>query len=192
MVARLPPPQPLSNTSETFGSLYERLYPQIFGYVYRRVLNWETAEDLTGETFLKAFRNFWRFRWSSVPINAWFYRIATNEVNLYFRKGRLTRNFSLTQLREEQGFDAVDTKTTDAEKQAAERELQRSQDFVVVQFQVKRLPAKYQDVIALRYFEGKSIREIAQILGKREGTVKSLLSRGLNQLRKKLPPDATK
>jgi RNA polymerase sigma-70 factor (ECF subfamily) len=53
------------------------------------------------------------------------------------------------------------------------------------------LPAKYQDVIALRYFEGKSIREIAEILGKREGTIKSLLSRGLEKIRKKLPPAAT-
>lgn len=51
--------------------------------------------------------------------------------------------------------------------------------------QLKTLPVKYQEVIALRYFEGKDIKEISEILDKSEGTVKSLLARGLEKLRKK-------
>ena len=45
------------------------------------------------------------------------------------------------------------------------------------------LPIKYQDVIMLRYFERKSVKEIAEILNKKEGTVKSLLSRGIRRLK---------
>jgi RNA polymerase sigma-70 factor (ECF subfamily) len=180
-----------SNTPQAFGLLYEQHYSQIFGYVYRRILHWETAQDITAEVFLKAYRSFWTFRWSAIPIGAWFYRIATNEVNMHFRGGRFNRDVSLTQLLDEKGFDAPDATTTDIEKVNAERELQRSQDFLLVQSCLRSLPAKYQDVVSLRYFEGKSIREIAEILGKREGTIKSLLSRGLDRIRKKLPLDAT-
>jgi RNA polymerase sigma-70 factor (ECF subfamily) len=180
-----------SNTPQAFGSLYEQHYSQIFGYVYRRILHWETAQDIAAEVFFKAYKNFWRFRWSSIPIGAWFYRIATNEVNMYFRVGKFKRDVSLTELLDTEGFDAPDARTTESEKANAERELQRSQDFILVQAQVRALPAKYQDVIALRYFEGKSIREIAEILGKSKGTIKSLLSRGLEKIRKKLPLDAT-
>jgi len=46
-----------------------------------------------------------------------------------------------------------------------------------------RLPLKYQEAIALRYFEEKTVAEVAEILGKPEGTVKSLVSRGLERLR---------
>jgi RNA polymerase sigma-70 factor, ECF subfamily len=180
-----------SNSPQVFGPLYEQHYSQIFGYVYRRILQWETAQDITAEVFLKAYKSFWRFRWNSIPIGAWFYRIATNEVNMYFRMGRFKRDVSLTELLDEKGFDPPDAMTTDIEKVNAEREVQRSQDFLLVQAYLRSLPAKYQDVIALRYFEGKSIREIAEILGKREGTIKSLLSRGLERIRKKMPPGAT-
>ena len=51
---------------------------------------------------------------------------------------------------------------------------------------IKKLDIKYQDVISLKYFEHKSIKEIALILNKKEGTVKSLLSRGIDKLEKKL------
>jgi DNA-directed RNA polymerase specialized sigma24 family protein len=94
---------PRSNSPQTFGPLYEQYYSQIFGYVYRRILHWETAQDITAEVFLKAYKSFWRFRWSSIPIGAWFYRIATNEVNMYFRLGRFKRDVSLTELLEEKG-----------------------------------------------------------------------------------------
>jgi len=180
-----------SNSPEAFGLLYEQHYSLIFGYVYRRILHWETAQDITAEVFLKAYKSFWRFRWSSIPIGAWFYRIATNEINMYFRVGRFKRDVSLTELLDEKGFDTPDAMTTDIEKANAEGELKRSQDFLLVQACLKSLPAKYQDVISLRYFEGKSIHQIAEILRKREGTIKSLMSRGLEQIRKKLPPGAT-
>ena len=51
--------------------------------------------------------------------------------------------------------------------------------------ELKTLPVKYQEVISLRYFEGKDNKEISEILGINEGTLKSLLSRGLEKLRKK-------
>ena len=56
-------------------------------------------------------------------------------------------------------------------------------DFLRIQKQLLGLPLSYQEVMALRYFEEKSISEISLITGKKEGTVKSLLSRGIEKLR---------
>ncbi len=76
-----------------------------------------------------------------------------------------------------------------------ERSLRENHEFATVQKQLLQLSIKYQEVVALRYFEEKSIYEISAILGKKEGTVKSLLSRGLEKLRttveRKLKESAT-
>lgn len=70
-----------------------------------------------------------------------------------------------------------------------ENELKLHKDFIRIQKALKLMDTKYQEVIAFRYFEAKDIREISEILGKPEGTIKSLLSRGLEKLRKKIHDD---
>ena len=167
---------------ESFGVLFEHYYPKILGYVFRRVLVWESARDITSEVFLKAYQGLWRYRWTGVSVGAWFYRIATNEVNMYFRRGQYAA-VSLQGLTERQGFDPIDESHFEKEKEEAELEAQAHVDFLRVQSQLRELPVKYQEVIALRYFEHKSNKEISEILGKNEGTVKSLLSRGLGKLK---------
>ena len=71
------------------------------------------------------------------------------------------------------------------DKEELEIELQKHSEFLAVLTALKTLPEKYQGVISLRYFEGKTNAEIAEILGLKAGTLKSLLSRGLEILRKK-------
>ncbi len=66
-----------------------------------------------------------------------------------------------------------------------EKELQKHDQFLIVVKELKTLPIKYQEVISLKYFEGKENKEIAEILLIKEGTLKSLLSRGLEKLREK-------
>ena len=74
------------------------------------------------------------------------------------------------------------------DKQALDAELDRHGQFHSALELVKTLPVKYQEVIALKYFEGYPLSEIGAILGKKEGTIKSLLSRGLKKLRGRLQP----
>ena len=64
-----------------------------------------------------------------------------------------------------------------------EKELQQHEQFLSVLVSLKTFPVKYQEVIALRYFEGKDNKEIVEILNINEGTLKSILSRGLEKLR---------
>ena len=90
---------------------------------------------------------------------------------------------SLDKLISAKFWDAVDPSTTLEEKSCLEKELQQHKDFMAVQQAITQLPVYYQEVLCLRYFEGKNIKEIALILNKRAGTIKSLLSRGIEKLR---------
>ena len=175
---------------EAFGVLFERHFDKIFGYIFRRVGSWDAARDLTSEVFLKALRTRWRFRWTGAPVSAWLYAIATNEIRMYLRSGRRAP-VSLDALISEAGIRTSDALVSAAREQQAEAELrlEQSQEFERTRIAMLKLPIKYQEVIALRFFEERSIAEIAVVLGKREGTVKSLLSRGLSLLRDMLAED---
>ncbi len=167
---------------QLFAPLFDEYYPKIFGYIHRRVLDFELAKDISSEVFYKAFKNLGKFRWKGISISAWLYRIAGNEINYYFRRNRYDiRVFS--ELIRENGIDWIDSQTASAEKMAVQEQMENYVDFRLIQSKLKLLSVKYQEVITLRYFENKNIREICEILGKKEGTIKSLLSRGLEKLR---------
>jgi RNA polymerase sigma-70 factor (ECF subfamily) len=170
------------NTPDAFAQLYDLYYPKIFGYVLRRTANLEAAQDITSETFLKALRKLWQFRWRNISFSSWLYKIATNEINQYFRKAEYKKSISLEEL-QEQGFEPISSYNPESELIEAQEKLKKHQDFLEIQVKIVRLPAKYQEVIALRFFEQKQIKEIAEILGKKEGTIKSLLHRAVEKLR---------
>jgi RNA polymerase sigma-70 factor (ECF subfamily) len=167
---------------DAFAELYDLYYPKIFGYVLRRTANLEAAQDITSETFLKALRKLWQFHWRNVSFSSWLYKIATNEVNQYFRRAEYKKSVSLEEL-QEQGFELISSHDPENELIEAEEKLEQYQDFLEIQGKIAQLPAKYQEVIALRFFEKKQINEIAEILGKKEGTIKSLLHRAVEKLR---------
>jgi RNA polymerase sigma-70 factor (ECF subfamily) len=168
------------NNTEAFGELYDQYYSQIFGYVLKRTANIEAAEDVTSEAFFKALKNLGQFRWRGVPFSSWLYRIATNEIANYFRKSKPWQS-SLEEVSTSRNFSDPSAET---EFLQAETELRRHEEFLALHEGISKLKLKYQEVIVLRFFEDKQLKEIGEILGKREGTVKSLLHRGLEKLRK--------
>jgi RNA polymerase sigma-70 factor (ECF subfamily) len=100
---------------------------------------------------------------------------------LHFRRHRPTQ--SLDALYEEQGFEPIADYNLAEEIEAAQTNLERHQLALQALAHLKQLPMKYQEVLILRFVEQKKVAEIAEILNKREGTIKSLLSRGLAKLR---------
>jgi len=72
-----------------FGVLFD--HNPIFGYVFRRVVRYSLTQDIVAKAFLKAFLKIQDFEWKRIPVSAWLYRIATNEVNYYFRKQSTVR-----------------------------------------------------------------------------------------------------
>ena len=173
---------------DAFGALFDEYYQKIFGYIVKRVGVVAVAEDIVSEVFYKAQKGLWRFAWQNVPFSAWLYRIATNEINGYFRKGTFRRSISLDALIEGNDFEVADANDLIRELENAEEALERHASFLVIQKEIAKLPIKYQEVVTLRFFEDKKVGDIATILNKKEGTVKSLLSRAVGQLRDSLVP----
>ena len=165
-----------------FTTLFQTYHRAIFGYILRRTGNVEDSADLAADTFHKAWVHLRRFVWRGVPIKVWLYRIATNEVNQYFRHRKKNRRLFGSLAPE---AAAAFRQHLEEDKEALEAEMQHHAQFLKALEALKTLPLKYQEVLALRYFEGKPNKEIAAILSLREGTVKSILSRGLEKLREK-------
>ena len=68
-----------------FAELFNLYYKPIFGYILHRTGNIDDTADIAAETFFKAFRHIQNFSYKGISVKVWLYRIATNEVNLYFR-----------------------------------------------------------------------------------------------------------
>ncbi|MEP6613368.1 MAG: RNA polymerase sigma factor [Mucilaginibacter sp.] len=168
-----------------FGQVFDIWYKPVFGYVLRRTADYDLSKDIAAETFLKAFLKINSFQWRGIGLSAWLYRIATNELNQYYRSSKYKPQ-SLQQLLENPQMEKLLHQQDDDERETMEKEMQGFNDFNQIRTNLLKLDIKYQEVIALRYFEQKTNSEISAILDKNEGTIKSLLSRGVEKLRNML------
>jgi len=165
---------------EAFAELYDKYCSQILGYVIRRTSNIEVAQDVTSQVFFKAYKNIGHFHWQGISFSSWLYRIAANEIANYFRD---TKRRQIYSNKDPDEIEASDSSPQD-ELTQAEEDLRKHEEYLSLHENLSKLSIKYQEVITLRYFERKHLKEIGEILDKSEGTVKSLLYRGLNNLRK--------
>ncbi len=168
--------------ARAFGLLYDAYYSQIYAYALKRTASVSAAQDITSEVFFNALKSIAKFQWRNIPFSAWLYRIAAHEVSNHYRANG-HRQVSLDEL--------VEPNIADEEQADAQTRLEQQADFLAVRAVVARLPEKYREVVMLRFFDHMQLNEIAQVLGKSEGTVKSLLHRGLAKLREMVRQDAT-
>jgi RNA polymerase sigma-70 factor (ECF subfamily) len=173
-----------------FERLYDEYYSKIFGYVLRRTGDPDASRDVVSTVFVKALRNITRFQWRdflpglSKPLfGAWLYRVASHEIANFFRGKK--PSVALDQI---ENSELLSTENILQDIIQAQAVLQDHADFLLIQKKISQLDARYQEVLTLRFFEKKQVGEISKILGKSEGTVKSLLHRGLQRLKKELPP----
>jgi len=163
-----------------FAELYESNFERVYAFIARRVRDRNEAEDVTSEVFHQALANLPKFQWRGVPFAAWLFRIAANSI--IDRGKRAAREQELPE-----GFELP------AEVSTQEIEYEVEQRARVFQL-VDRLPEDQRLVIAKRFSEEKSIREIANEIGRSEGAVKQLQFRALQNLRARLtdePGDTT-
>ncbi len=169
---------------EAFAVLYERNFMQIFRYAMHRTGDAEASYDITSETFMKALKKIGSFRSTGAPFSAWLFKIAINEIRLHYRRkkrGALLFDepdyiYSLENSRVSAGIQ---------EELAEAQEAADTNKVLQVLLRAMRdMDENYKDALILRYVEGKKISEISQITGKSEGTIKSLLSRGIEKLKK--------
>jgi RNA polymerase sigma-70 factor, ECF subfamily len=177
--------QGIRKDPELFAELFRLYYKQIFGYILRRTGDFDDTADIAADAFTNAYRHINSFKYTGVSVKVWLYRIATNQVNLYFRHRQ--KHSQLFERLADENREIFKTYISEDRKEI-EAELDKHEQFRTVLRELKILPIKYQEVISLRYFEGKENKEIAEILNIKEGTIKSLISRGIEKLRKKCNP----
>lgn len=163
---------------EAFGALYDKYYEKIYRFILYRTSDRETAQDLTSETFFQALKNLWRFRFMRRPFSAWLYRIAVTQVAMYFRDKKKYLSVSL-----EEAPDILRLSNSASLRPALNYEIDNKQDRKILSEHLKKLSEVEQNIMVLRYFEEKSLREISKILRMNLNTVKSHLRRGLARLR---------
>ena len=149
-----------------FAKLYEANVDRVYAYIKRRVRDRGEAEDLTSAVFHQALANLARFEWRGITFAAWLLRIAANAVVDRWHSSRREAN--------DLGPDRAAAETPSIERSVMLSQL------------VDSLPPDQRKVIVDRFVEQRSIREIAQTLGRSEGAVKQLQFRALTTLRAQL------
>jgi RNA polymerase sigma-70 factor, ECF subfamily len=157
-----------------FAVLYDRYADRVYRHVVYRVGRVQDGEDLTQQTFLKAWQAMSRYRVTEVPFVAWLLTIAHNNVVSWFRAARDHQPLADDLPRLDEG--------SDPHQQAERRDRQ-----LAVRRAIAKLKPDHQQVVAMRYLEELEFRDIACQLGKNEGAVRVILHRALRELRKQLP-----
>ncbi len=164
-----------SGDIEAFGNLYTIYVEQIYRYVFYQVKDKMTAEDITEEVFIKAWRAIDSCKGRGETFSSWLYRIA--------------HNYTIDVLRSRQKRLARETEVTadvSYSKQEAEVRLKRQELLEAV----ARLPQNQKQVIILKFIEGLDNQEIGQVMNKNQGAIRVLQMRALATLRQRLGGEA--
>jgi RNA polymerase sigma-70 factor, ECF subfamily len=154
--------------------LYLIHFDRIYSYLHLSVGNRHDAEDLTNQTFVKMLESIERFEWRTVPISAWLFRIAHNLAVDHFRAGRRW-----------QPEEEPPEPRGSAERSAEEAALQSLGRKSMLEM-IEELSPDQQQVLTLKFVFGFVNAEVATVLGKTEGAVKSLQHRALASLQRQL------
>jgi len=164
---------------EAFGQIYDRYVDSVYRYVYYRVGSATLAEDLTSETFLRALRRIDSFSWQGKDIGAWFVTIARNLVTDHFKSSRFRLEVTTA--------DILDADRAD---DGIEEEVVERLTNAVLIDAVRKLKPEQQECVVLRFLQGLSVAETAEVMGRTEGAIKQLQLRAVRVLAKLMPEDA--
>ena len=162
-----------SSDLHAFAELYRRYREPIYGYLVARTRNAATAEDLTGQVFLKALDSAYTYR-ADGSYRSWLYQIAHNTF-LNWRSEKARQQIPVATVPD-------DTDDEDAPTIIALAREERD----VIWETVSQLPQAQQEVVRLRYWKDLTIEEIARITGRTTGAIRVLLHRSKRSLRARL------
>jgi RNA polymerase sigma-70 factor (ECF subfamily) len=169
-----------AGNTEAFGELYDRYVDVVYRYVQYRVSSTALAEDLTSETFLRALRRISSYTWQGRDFGAWLVTIARNLIADHYKSGRYRMEVATSDL-----VEAGADRTEEGPEGAVLAGLTNA----ALLDAVKQLNSEQQECIALRFLQGMSVAETAQIMGKNEGAIKALQYRAVKSLSRLLPED---
>ena len=155
-----------------FGGLYDMFADKLFRYIRIKIQNKQQAEDILQEAFIKTWRNLHLFTIEGGNFQAWMYRITSNCMNDYFRKiYRRPENLELNENMDKPSSENL-------EKAVGDR---LETENVLEAFNL--LPARYREILELRFVQDLSLDESSKILNKSNLAVRVLQHRALKKLR---------
>jgi RNA polymerase sigma-70 factor (ECF subfamily) len=167
------------NDQRAFGELMERYRDSIFHMINKMVFSSDDAEDLTMETFTKAFNRLHQYT-PAFAFSTWLFKIGSNHTIDFIRKKRINA------LSLDQGFRNEDGETMEIhiadDKLDPIQTLEKKERIELLRDVVSKMKPKYRELVELRYFEEKSYDEIAEELDRSLGTVKAQLHRAREAL----------
>lgn len=165
--------------SANFGLLYEKYFDLIFRFVFKKVGGIEEAAgDITQLVFIKAMANIQKYEERGFPFSSWLYRIAQNEVALFFRREKKNYNVPIDENRiTELAIEAQLSSTMTIEQQEVLIEV------------LNNLKEEQLEIIELRFFQALSFKEIAEIYNITEANAKMRTYRILEGIGKKWKGD---
>ncbi|MBN1289554.1 MAG: RNA polymerase sigma factor [Actinobacteria bacterium] len=161
------------SSPEALEILCDLYIPRIYNYVLKRVGRVHDAEDITSIVFEKVISNLTSFDEEKASFSTWIYRIATNCLIDFFRSQGRKKETALEDSPED--WIAQEAGTDNIERYVALIDLLNS------------ISAKYREALALRYFAGMRVLEIAETLGISESAASKRILRGLDEIRNRAP-----
>lgn len=160
---------------DAFGPLYEKYFERVFLYIFKKLGDQDTTGDVCQTVFLKAMMNIDKYQDRGLPFGAWLFRIASNEVNMYFRKSKKTFVVEI----EESGLVNMMKELDVSEEKVKELELQEKLINIL-----NKIKPEQSELIDLRFFQGMSFKEIADIYDITEANAKMKTYRLLEKIKK--------
>jgi RNA polymerase sigma-70 factor, ECF subfamily len=154
-----------------FGQLYDRYVETVYRFIYFRVGERGLAEDFTSETFLRALRRIGTVSYQGRDIGAWFVTIARNIVLDHAKSARVRLEVI-----------AAETPEPDSSEPSTEQAVLTSLTNARLLAAVDELGDEQRECIVLRFMEGFSVSETAEVMGKNTGAVKALQHRAVRRL----------
>jgi RNA polymerase sigma-70 factor (ECF subfamily) len=167
--------QAKSGDQEAFAQLYEACIERVYRYVFFRVSDQQTAEDLTSQVFLKAWEKLDHYR-PKGPFLAWLYAIARNTVIDHYRTRKQTVSLDDAAPVAVQADDLDDVMELEFEMET-------------VQAAMQELTAEQQEVLILKFIAEFNTAQIARRMGKSQGAIRALQMRALQTLAKLIDQD---
>ena len=162
--------QAANGDAEAFGDLYTRHMDAIYQYIFYKVGNEKRAEDLTEQVFLSAWEAIGEYELRGYPFSSWLYRIAHNAVVDYYRTEKDERPLDTI------AFTLADESLGPEETVMKKRQVSRLLEALT------HLSEEKQQLIILRFVEGLSHAQVAQILNKSEGACRVMQHRAMARL----------
>lgn len=157
---------------QAFGQLYDAYVDSIYRFVFLRVEDQQTAEDISATVFLKAWEKLESYQPRGIPFRAWLFRIARNAVIDHYRTRKEVAPL-------EAAVNVFDKNAVSvSENVSTHIEAQK------IMALMDNLTEDQRNVLTLKLVHGLNTQEVAKTLGKRQGAVRALQMRGLQALAK--------